>query len=131
MTFDIKIDMFILWVSIAFRIAAGVIFILWVIPPQIAEARVNDALKPLRRQLLVSGVTLFFLNTLGLIILPIRLYGSDATYIMLTQTLTVVNSFAFFIVAWIKYKIYHQAYYSEPPSQRIHKMSHSRKKHKV
>lgn len=99
--------------SIIVRVMAGMTLLFFVIPLQTREAGVKNGLRTLRKQLLVSGITIFIINTFGLLIYIMRMIVDDGMFRFLTNSLAIVNSLGFATMAFIKYQIYHQNYTPE------------------
>lgn len=124
MNFNLEFSMISVVISLVVRLIAGFTFLLFIIPLQVKEAGVKNGLRKLRIQLLISGILLFLLNTIGMILLPARYTLSPDQFRVISETLAIFNSFAFLIVAWIKYQIYHTQY--SPDSKSMHeKFEHS------
>lgn len=102
-----------IYINVLLRLITCFIFLLYIIPLQIKEAGVKNGLMTLRRELLVTGILLFFINTLGLTIILVRSFFGDNAARLITEIVTVFNSVGLFTVALIKYQIYHQQYTPE------------------
>lgn len=100
------------------RVITAFIFLKYVIPLQIEEMHVKNGLKKLRYQLLLSGVTLFIINIVGLALTVLRYLSSVMLFSTFSNTLAIINAVGFLIVAYIQYQIYNQQYTDE------HKKSH-------
>lgn len=105
-------------VNIIIRIITAVIFLCFIIPLQIKEARVKNGLAVLRLELLVSGIILFFVNTFGLSVIVLRYLFGDSVVQKVTEFITIFNSIGFLFIACIKFHIYHREY--TPENKQIH-----------
>lgn len=103
--------------SIFLRIAAIWITLKYVIPLQIKEINVKNGLRSLRKQMLLIGISLTFLNILSIIFIIFRLFLDRENYMLLSGGLSIVNGIGFLFMAYILYKIYHQQY---TPEQKEH-----------
>jgi hypothetical protein len=107
-----------LLVSVAIRMVTAFLFLAFIIPLQVKESKVQNGLRTLRTQLLISGVTLFIINTAGIALLVARPFVSDGGFRTATDALALINSVGFFVVAYVKYQIYHQSY--TPANKELH-----------
>lgn len=82
-----------------------------VIPLQVKEARVVNGLAKLRRQLLISGISIMTVAFVGLIMLLLSLMFPRNG--MLMEILVVVLVIALIVNAETKHAIYHQQYTPE------------------
>lgn len=105
-------------VNLFIRVATAIIFLCFIIPLQIKEARVKNGLRLLRRELLVSGMTIFFINTVGLSIILFKYVFDDGVVQAATSVITLFNSLGFLVIAAMKYHMYHQQY--TPENKRRH-----------
>lgn len=95
------------------RLITAFIFLRYIIPLQIKEANVKNGLLILRRELLISGVMLLLINSLGLCIILLRYFVGDTIARIVSEVVTLFNSLGLFAVGLIKYQIYHQEYTPE------------------
>lgn len=102
----------------AIRIVTAFLFLAFIIPLQIKEAQVKNGLLILRRELLVSGVIMFLVNTIGLTIILLRYFFGDAILKPAIEIISLFNSIGFLIIASIKYHIYNSQY--TPENKRLH-----------
>jgi hypothetical protein len=82
-----------------------------VVPLQIREARVVNGLAKLRKQLLISGVSIMAVALVGFAILTLSL--AYPTYSLLLEPLIFLMVALLIVVAETKHAIYHQQYTPE------------------
>lgn len=113
--FIIEIGSFsILWAVFWRLLAAG--FYVFVITRAIQELLsldVKNGLRKLAWKLVWTSSILFFINTAGLSLIVIQPFLSMDSFNFVTQRLSDINSVGFFVVGYIKYKIYTQQYTPE------------------
>lgn len=108
---QITIDYIPLIINVGIRLITAFIFLFFLIPLIFKESQVKNGLKVLRIELLLTGILIFFINTVGLIIIYFRFYGYDVRVV--TEIVSYINTFGFLIYALIKLKIYTQNYSPE------------------
>jgi hypothetical protein len=108
---NLEISQFVLIVTVAVRILTAFLFLAFLIPLFIKEAKVKNGLRTLRYQLLTTGMIIFFVNTSGLLIIVGRYFGMNL--VNLTDIVSYINTFGFLIYAIIKIRIYTQQYTPE------------------
>jgi len=96
--------------SIIIRIITSIILLWLVIPLQIKQAQVKNGLKTLRKALLLSGLLLFLINTVGLIIIVIRPIANSATVKLVIDIASIINSIGFFSLGILWFLIYKQQF---------------------
>lgn len=107
--------------SVVLRGVALFNFLIFLIPLQIKEAKVQNGLKKLRVQLLIIGVILTIVNTFSIILILAEMHGSILVGSP-SLTLRLVNAIAFLILSYNLYMIYHQQYTDE--HKRMNKKVH-------
>lgn len=100
-------------INVILRLITAFIFIWFIIPLQIKQADVRNGLRLLRTELLVSGVILFLINTIGLGIIIVKPFTDPKQLSLFTDFIALFNSVGFLIVAAIKFQIYHSQYTPE------------------
>lgn len=105
-------------ISTVIRVITGIILLAFVIPLQWKQANVKNGLRSLRKALLVSGIILFIVMETGLIIILFKPFVSMKTNRLITDSIAIFNSVGFFIIAYIKYQIYHEQY--TPKNIKLH-----------
>lgn len=105
-------------ISVVLRIITGIMLLAFVIPLQIKQAGVKNGLRSLRKALLISGILLFLVNTVGLLIIVSKPFFDTSTNRMITDFIAIFNSIGFLIIAYIKYQIYHEQY--TPTNIKLH-----------
>ena len=113
---NIELSNFALIINVIIRIITAVIFLAFLIPLFIREAKVRNGLRKLRYQLLATGCIIFFVNTSGLFIIVARNAGIDVT--TATDIISYLNTFGFFIYSVITLIIYTQQY--TPENKQMH-----------
>lgn len=98
------------------RLLTAFIFLKFIIPLQFKETKVKNGLRKLRYQLLITGIILFHINTIGLIIIIIRFLKIDVT--TASTVVTYFNTFGFLFIALVEYQIYHRRY--TPKQKELH-----------
>lgn len=104
-------------INATIRIITALIFITYLLPLLIREARVKNGLKSLRYELLFTGIIIFLVNLSGLFIIIFRYLGFDVRNI--TDFVTYFNTLGFLGYALVKLKIYTQKY--TPAQRELHK----------
>jgi len=102
-----------------FRVLASIDY-LRVVRFALREVLVKNGLERLRKQLLVSSITLFFINTFGLSLLILRPFTSPEIYQQITNILSILNSIGFWVIGRINVSIYTQQY--TPEQKHNHEM---------
>lgn len=101
-----------LMVSVLFRIiAAG--FYAFVIYRAWKENGVKNGLIILRKQMLITSIILFCINTLGMGLLIIRIFVNATIFRIATDALALLNSIGLFVVAYLLFKLYTQKFSPE------------------
>lgn len=118
MNLNLTITQIPLVISIFIRIITAIVFLAFIIPLQIKEATVKNGLKKLRIELLATGITIFFVNTVGLILVILKFFVEPSIVQAITDILTVFNTFGFLGVAILQYNIYHHRY--TPEQKELH-----------
>ena len=103
-------------INVTIRIVTALIFIAYLLPLLIKEARVKNGLKSLRYELLFTGTIIFLVNGSGLFIILFRHLGINVTTI--TETVTYFNTLGFLGYALVKLRIYTQKY--TPENKKLH-----------
>lgn len=96
--------------SIIIRIITSIILLWLVIPLQIKQAQVKNGLKTLRKALLLSGLLLFLIDTVGLIIIVIRPIANSATIKLVIDIASIINSIGLFSLGILWFLIYKQQF---------------------
>lgn len=117
-TFDFQISQLAFYLTVIFRIATAIIFLKFIIPLQIKENSVKNGLRTLRKELLISGITIFLINTVGLSLIVFKQIFNDDITNFLTDGITIFNSLGFLVIAYLKYEIYHSQY--TPKNKQLH-----------
>lgn len=105
-----------LFINVGIRLVTAFIFLAFLIPLIFKEATVKNGLKALRIQLLLSGLLIFFINTVGLLIIVFRYIGFDVK--LMTDLVTYLNTVGFLAYALIGLRVYTQKYSEE--NKRLH-----------
>jgi hypothetical protein len=103
-------------INVTIRLITVVIFILYLFPLFIKEAKVRNGLRLLRYELLLSGSIIFLVNISGLFIILFRYLGADLQNV--TNLTTYFNTLGFLTYALLKLKIYTQKY--SPENKKLH-----------
>lgn len=114
--FQIEVSNISVIINTIIRVTTAMIFIFFLIPLFIKEAKVRNGLRILRYELLFTGSIIFFINTVGLVIIIFRFKGIDTR--LITDVVTYINTFGFLAYALVKYRIYTQKYSAE--SKKFH-----------
>lgn len=120
--FNIQFSDYAVIINVVFRLITAVIFAIFLLPLFFKEAGVRNGLRPLRIEMLLAGIIIFFINSIGLLIIVFRYGGFDVT--RLSEYVTYFNSIGFLTYALIKWRIYTQNYTPENKSlhEEIHKL---------
>jgi hypothetical protein len=131
--FTIELSQIGLIANVVLRVITAIIFIKFIIPLQIKQAHVKNGLKLLRTELLVSGIILFLVNTIGLGVIVVRPYVDPNQLRYFTDFIALFNSVGFFTVAIIKFQIYNSQYTPESilMHEKIEKLEKKKTKKKV
>jgi hypothetical protein len=111
--FTVELSQVSLIINVVLRVITAIIFFAFIIPLQIKQVHVRNGLKLLRTELLVSGIILFLVNTIGLFIIVVRPYVDPVQLRIFTDFIALFNSFGFFAIAIIKFQIYNSQYTPE------------------
>jgi len=112
--------------SIIIRIITSIILLWLVIPLQIKQAQVKNGLKTLRKALLLSGLLLFLIDTVGLIIIVIRPIANSATIKLVIDIASIINSIGLFSLGILWFLIYKQQFTDK--NIKLHEKVEKRKK---
>ena len=116
----LQLDTITVIVNVVIRIVTAILFLTLIIPLQVKEAGVKNGLRLLRKELLLSGIIIFLVNTIGLLTIVIKYFFGDVAVQTSTPIITLFNSIGFLAIGFIKLNIYHQQY--TPENKRIHTM---------
>ena len=94
--FTISLNSLPIILALIIRVITSIILLAFVIPLQYRQATVKNGLKTLRKALLFSGFLIFWVNTVGLVIIVIRPIAHPETVKFVTDFVSVLNSFGFF-----------------------------------
>lgn len=100
-------------VNVVLRVITALIFAWFIIPLQIKQVNVKNGLRLLRIELLVSGIILFLINTIGLAIIVVRPLVDPVQLRQFTDFIALFNSVGFLVIAAIKFQIYRSQYTPE------------------
>lgn len=103
-------------INVIIRIATAVVFMFFLIPLFVKEAKVRNGLKTLRLELLLTGLIIFIINISGLFIILFEYLNYDLKII--TELVTYSNSIGFLTYAILKLKSYTQRY--TPENKALH-----------
>jgi len=105
------------------RIISSILLLIFCIPLQIKEAKVNNGLKILRYQLLAFGIILFITNCISMIFLTERFFDNVQDPFS-ASLLQIINSVAFLLIAIIGHLMYHSQYTEENKKLHEDKFKH-------
>lgn len=108
---ELSFPLFTVVVNVGVRLVTAFIFLAFLIPLIFREAQVKNGLKVLRVELLLTGLLIFLINTVGLLIILFRYLGANVQ--LATDIISYFNTFGFLAYALIKLKIYTQNYSAE------------------
>ena len=103
-------------INVVVRLITAIIFGAFLIPLFIKEAKVKNGLQILRFELLFTGIIIFLVNSIGIVVILLRFCGFDTSNT--TELVTYFNTFALLAYAIAKYIIYTQKY--TPENKRLH-----------
>lgn len=103
-------------INVIFRIITAIVFLAFLFPLFIKEAKVKNGLRLLRFELLFTGTIIFLVNTLGLVIIVFRYANYDTR--LVSEVVTYFNTFSLLVYALVKYKIYTFKY--APENKKLH-----------
>ena len=108
--FTISLNSLPIILALIIRVITSIILLALVIPLQYRQATVKNGLKTLRKALLFSGFLIFWVNTVGLVIIVIRPIAHPETVKFVTDFVSVLNIFGFFALAVLWLLIYRQQF---------------------
>ena len=104
------------FLNTALRIITAILFLVFLIPLLLKEARVQNGLKVLRVELLLTGSIIFLVNTIGLLIIVADFMKLDTAVV--SNFVVSFNSIGFLAYALMKIRIYRQHY--SQASKKLH-----------
>lgn len=129
--YNLELSIYSLIVAVAIRIIAAFFYAIVVYRAN-KENGVKNGLIKLRRQMLITSVAMFIINTLGLALIIIRPFVDEMIFKIITDTLTLINSIGLLIVGLLLFKIYTQKF--SPQEKEIHRKiadSEAKKRSKI
>lgn len=114
--FQFEFSEFTILLNAVVRIVTAFVFLIFILPLLFKESRVKNGLRVLRVEMLMSGSIIFFINTIGLIVIVFRI-GNIPTQ-AITNFVTYFNTFGFLLYAILQLRIYTQKY--TPDQKKLH-----------
>jgi len=103
-------------INVVIRVITAVVFLAFLIPLYIKEAKVKNGLRILRFELLFTGIIIFLVNSFGMAVILLRFFGFDTS--ITTEFMTYFNSIALLLFALVKSIVYTQKY--TPENKKLH-----------